>query len=451
MGSQWVASDATLWFVLLESVRFPSISKGCIEDSIDLLYLFLKSLNVKNVDLLQHYMPTYKFVIHENKILQQKVPADGFKGPSYMVSNFYVDINQFSSISLPIDSNVRKPVDNTTATQAIKDTIGDKSTQTRFWALNGGLVIVARNATPNAGKIEIDIPPKYGLINGGHTQLAIKNALKEHGAANVLVRVEVISGKFNDNEIAAIAEARNTSKDVKGMSVAWKQGKFKELRSKLTDSVDKRIDWTENLVESYGEGTKAVCSGSQFISLIMLFNVLEYDSNKAPITYVTGPGGAFTKWCADPKKYAFLNHIAKDIINLHEEILATFHVDHGVDGLLNTRWGGKPVFTKPKLCPPTPFEERERKRKMDEGILKPILSAFRGLLDIDETKGTVQWTANPIETWNENKTTIMTQVKTAIIQSSTVYEFRKNRMVWDMCAMIVANNKIGSPGTKVTY
>lgn len=396
-------------------------------------------------------MPVIKFNIHDDKILQQKVPADGFKGPAYMVSNFYVDINQFSSISIPIESNVRKPVDNTAATQAIKDTIGNKSSQTRFWALNGGLVIVAKHATVNAGKISIEIPPKYGLINGGHTQLAIKNALKEHGAANVLVRVEVISGTFDDGEIAAIAEARNTSKNVKSMSVAWKQGKFKELRGTLAASVDRRIDWTENLVESYDEGTKAVCSGSQFISLIMLFNVLEYNSNKAPITYVTGPGGAFTKWCADPKKYAFLNHIAMDIINLHEEILSTFHVDHGVDGLLNTRWGGKPVFSKPKSCPPTPFEEKERKRKMDEGILKPILSSFRGLLEIDETNRTVQWTANPIETWRENKKILMTQVKSAIMQSSNVYEFRKNRLIWDVCSMTVVNNKIGSPGTKITY
>ncbi len=32
-------------------------------------------------------------------------------------------------------------------------------------------------------------PPGYGLLNGGHTQLAIKNALRDSAATDTLVRV----------------------------------------------------------------------------------------------------------------------------------------------------------------------------------------------------------------------------------------------------------------------
>jgi len=77
-------------------------------------------------------MPTISLDLYQNEISQIKVPANGFSGPAYIVSNFYVDINQLSSIDIPIESNVRKPVDNTAATQAIRDTIASKSNQTRF-------------------------------------------------------------------------------------------------------------------------------------------------------------------------------------------------------------------------------------------------------------------------------------------------------------------------------
>jgi hypothetical protein len=397
-------------------------------------------------------MPTISLDLYQNEISQIKVPANGFSGPAYIVSNFYVDINQLSSIDIPIESNVRKPVDNTAATQAIRDTIASKSNQTRFWALNGGLVIIAKQATHDRGKkrIQIQIPPDYGLINGGHTQLAIKNALIDHGATNVIIRVEVISGTFTNDEIAVIAEARNTSKNVKSMSVAWKRGKFIDLRAKLSTPVDTRIDWTENLVESYGHGTKAVCSGSQFISLLMLFNLLDYDISQDPITYVTGPGGAFSKWCSDTNRYAFLNHVAMDIIDLHEEILSTFSKDHGAPGLLSTKFGGKKVFSDKKV-PVTPFHEYVRERKMDEGILKPILSAFRGLLEVNEASRTVRWIADPKETWEHNKQAIMTTVKTGVMQASTVYEFRKNKLIWQLLTSTVVNNKAGKPTPLLTY
>ena len=395
-------------------------------------------------------MPDLELELYDNKILEMPLPSSGFSGGVYLVSTFYTDINQFNRQLIPIEANVRKPQDNTVATAAMKQTIADQDLQTRFWAYNGGLVIIARNCTKRGNKVILNLPPGYGLLNGGHTQLAIKNALRHSAATDTLVRVEVMSGEFTPDEIAAVAEARNTSKNVKSMSVAWKQGLFNELKGSLSQEVADLIDWTENMVAERNDGSIAACDASELIATMMLFDIGSFPADQPPVKYVTGPASAFTEWREHTDKYKFLNVVASKVIELSEEILSNFYVDPATRGLLNLRFNQKPVFSDQRVSP-TPFLGYERERKMDTGILKPILGSFRTLLELDEANRTIKWKADPIETWRHAKGDIMARVKDGITNHQSVYEFRRNQLIWTTIALTIDANKHGAVGPTVRY
>lgn len=395
-------------------------------------------------------MPEVTLSVHGGNRLEMTMPNSGFGGQNYLISTFYTDINQLNAELIPIEANVRKPQDNTVATAAIKSTISDEIEQKRFWAYNGGLVIIARDCIPERDSVRIVMPPGYGLLNGGHTQLAISKALAEHAATETLVRVEVMSGEFSADEIAAIAEARNTSKNVKSMSVAWKRGKFDPLMGSLAAEVRNLVDWTENLVAERGDGSVAACDAAELVSILMLFDVSQFASDQPPIKYVTGPASAFNDWQRNTDKYAFLNAIASKVIELHDEILSNFHRDPATRGLLRTRFNQKPVFSDNRV-PPTPFLGHERERKMDSGVLKPILGSFRTLLELDEDQKTIRWKADPIETWRNTKGDIMARVKDGITNHQSVYEFRRNALIWTTIALTIEANQHGPASPTIRY
>ena len=395
-------------------------------------------------------MPEVELTLHGGNILEMALPNEGFHGRVYLVSTFYTDINQFNRQLIPIEANVRKPQDNTVATAAIKSTISDDDEQKRFWAYNGGLVIIARNCVKEGNKVRIQMPVGYGLLNGGHTQLAISKALEDFAAINTVIRVEVLSGEFSADEIAAIAEARNTSKNVKSMSVAWKRGKFNSLSGSLSEGVRNLIDWTENLVAERGDGSVAACDASELVSILMLFDVTQFAPDRPPIRYVTGPASAFNDWQRNTDKYSFLYIIAAKVIELHDEILSNFYENPATRGLLTTRFNQKPVFSDIRV-PTTPFLAMPRARKMDSGVLKPILGSFRTLIELDEVNRTIQWVADPLETWRNTKGDIMARVKDGITGHQSVYEFRRNALIWTTIALTIDANKHGAAGPIVRY
>lgn len=392
-------------------------------------------------------MPDKIFIPTATKPHRFSLPHDGFSGSSYESWHFYVDVLSLEGAPVPIYANVRKPALGTPATEDMQATLNEKKLAPRFWAYNGGLVVLAERAHPCTRKgrlgMELEIPKRYGLVNGGHTQLAIDAALKAGAPTNAWVRVEAIAGAFTDEEIAAIAEARNTSKNVRDTSVAWKQGKFNALKKSMRPEFEVKIDWTENLRAS--EGLEAECRGDQLIQLLMLFDQ-DYDVNRPPMDYVRSLGKPFDAWKTDPSRFAYLDVVCDEILELHDTILSSFDTKPKTPGLLACTWGGKVVFSGKRLRP-TPFLELKPGRRMDDGILFPILSAFRVLLEHDKATSKVRWSAPPLQVWALAKRDMMDLVKDSVKGHKGALQVRYDLVLWKSLGRLVEKHKAGLHAT----
>lgn len=380
-----------------------------------------------------------------------QVPSDGFHGHDYRIWNVFIDVNGLNDETIPINANVRKPALGSVATDAIESTLASSKRSARFWAYNGGLVILASgakiaNKRGHTG-LQLTIPPRYGLVNGGHTQLAIKHALEGHAPTNSWIRVEVIVGEFTNDEIADIAEARNTSRNVRDMSIAWKKGKFDSLQRSLPQEVEQRIDWTENLRES--EDDEATCNAEKLIQLLMLFDT-DFSVDNPPKEYASSLGRPFNQWSDNTRAYRYLNAAAARILELHDNIKATFHQTPATPGLLKCKWGGKPVFPEVRNRR-TPFYSYEVVRRMDDGVLFPLLSAFRVLLEVDSPRHRVRWRTDPVKRWDVIKGAMMTKIKESVQQHSKALEVRYDWNLWTLLAYLVQTGRPRTPTNWESY
>jgi len=381
--------------------------------------------------------------VYKNKIFSIQLPSDGFDDSKHNCHIFFIDVKELKSKSIKLDANIRKPED-TIATEKMEKTLSSPAKQARFWAYNGGLIIVTKKLKhkKKPESVEIDLPKEYGLMNGGHTQYAIRKALKDVAPTNALVRVEVIEGDFTDEELADIAEARNTSKSFKEMSLAWKKKKFVRLQSRLLTEYSSKIAWTT------GELSKAdkAMDADKLVFLLMMFNIIDYPLGKPPSTLTTSTASTFEKWLLNQEQLKFLDEIADDIIKLHDLVLSTFHENPKTPGLLNQKLGEKKVF-KDKNLKDTPFDGHTVGYSMPEGILLPILSSFRAILEIDPSKKRVRWDADPTETWNAAKGELMLDLNQQLKDVKSVLEIRNGANFWKLLEGVVAKNKKMDPKT----
>lgn len=119
--------------------------------------------------------------------------------------------------------------------QAIRKTLRDHPDQ--FNILNGGLVIVARNATVDDANKTVRLE-KPSIINGSQTQGELKKFFNEHvkdeTGVDPSVKFELIITKDRDL-VAEISIARNFQNDVRAISIAGRRGQLDELESALQE------------------------------------------------------------------------------------------------------------------------------------------------------------------------------------------------------------------------
>lgn len=127
-----------------------------------------------------------------------------------------------------VDAKGKQKRTPTLVHQAIRKTLQDHPDQ--FSILNGGMVIVARDATVDDKEkvIHLDRP---SIINGSQTQGELKRFFENFGGRPEMVpsiKFEVIV-TGDDDLIAEISIARNFQNDVRAISIAGRRGQLDDL------------------------------------------------------------------------------------------------------------------------------------------------------------------------------------------------------------------------------
>lgn len=138
--------------------------------------------------------------------------------------------------------------------QAIRKTLRDHPDQ--FNILNGGLVIVARNAVIDDSKKTV-LLEKPSIINGSQTQGELKRFFNDHfkdeTGVDPSVKFELIITKDRDL-VAEISIARNFQNDVRAISIAGRRGQLDELESALQEAYpDAKLRKSETDLTNDGE------------------------------------------------------------------------------------------------------------------------------------------------------------------------------------------------------
>lgn len=296
-----------------------------------------------------------------------------------------------------------------------------------FYLANRGSTIIAESFEfdPKTGNVELIIADaeNQGLADGATTDAVLakvqtalaRESMEKKDATyteliasggkipdtlrNGRIHLEVFIGLDERSRIANLVEGRNTSRQVRGWSMADFRGEFEFLKDILEDKNSElkgKIGYEENSSEDI--------SILDVLSVITLFHP-EFDAkdangtDKAPVVAYANKGRMDTR-IADPelkKGYKELTPLIVDILKLHDYVYANFEKAYdsvfGPKARLGRRPGVKSrLMDKPYELPMTGLKSNY---EIPAGFVFPVLASLRAL--ISRRAGNVYWKIDPFE------------------------------------------------------
>lgn len=212
------------------------------------------------------------------------------------------------------------------------------------------------------------------------------------------IHLEVFVGLNDRMSIADLVEGRNTSRQVKGWSMADFRGEFEWLKDTLEDEKSPFRG-----VVGYEENSNTDVNILDILSVLTLFHP-EYDGKdemgkeKAPVVAYANKGRMDLRLQNEElrKGYQRLAPLVQDILNLHDYIYVNFEVAYdkafGSRARLGKREGVTARHDNPKELPLTKMKSNY---EIPNGFIFPLLASFRALIAYRGEK--VGWKTDPFK------------------------------------------------------
>ncbi|WP_208560327.1 AIPR family protein [Marinilactibacillus kalidii] len=332
-----------------------------------------------------------------SKIVDMGSPYQGDKRSVYHAWVNVKDLPEgFPTEVNPREVNVRTKVYNKIVSSL---TSSDES----FFVNNRGILISAkelkvdtlnRTMQINIGNSSEEDNSIYGVLDGGHSYHAIlKNRDKLDDNTSQYVHLEIMT---NVRVIDDLAAARNTSVQVSDKAIAELAEKFDFVKEALASEPFKDdISYREN------ESDKRLDS-VDFVRLMYCFNIFKFptDTTKQPIAAYSGKAQVLKDYLADfgvKETYTKIAPLLPEITRLYDQIekeMPSAYLEVTPGGLFGRIKG---VDVKDREMA-TKFYQHPMNHQISQGLIFPIISAFRTL--ISEEEGKLVWEVDPLEVWN---------------------------------------------------
>jgi len=347
--------------------------------------------------------------------------VDGY--PIYL---FYIKGSEYKE--MPLDANVRLPSDKAIPYKEMVNTLEKEPKQ--FLLQNGGINVIASSVKINKSKnaLRLTFPPGTGIVNGGHTQLALVNTMSQRDISDATIQVQVIEHGFTDEELATIAASRNLASNVKPYSTAEKKGYFKKIKDYMIPDFEKHIVWYENRDVPNGVGMNAV----DLIARVNLFNCIRYQSDykklitEQPNNSATSKSSVFKRWVDNQQEYEHVYPLVNDVINLEEHLIATFNTvaSRGFTTL-------KVVKNVSSKNEKTIFTGKKIDWKIPHQFLLPLLGAFRADVFYHPTKNEIGWYEKPEDLFDKIGRRLLDETKkTFATHHNEINRISKDSNLW---------------------
>jgi|SRR5579872_1422263 len=252
-------------------------------------------------------------------------------------------------------------------------------------------------ATGGNGQLSITLadPLRHGIVNGGHTYAAIRDAIdnadeiERANIARAYVRVHILQG-IEDLKVAEIAEGLNRSKQVDDPSLANLQGHFDKIREVMAGTVGEQAI-------AYHQGADGDIYIVEVLVFLQMFNRERFDRKKHPHYLYSRTKSALEFYQKDfetrPSPLDILVPKLPEILELGDMIQRETPPAAKRIGFEFGRMkaGKNRVGAKTNKNIPLPFLNASMNHRVPKGWLYPMLAAFRANVSWDLRQSKFEW------------------------------------------------------------
>ncbi len=366
---------------------------------------------------------------------------------SRRIGNYYaiIDVDTIFNLADWREINVRDPKEFGYVPNQIRQTLLTKDT---FFLINRGLTISAKavryNNQANALEIDVEDPAVHGLMDGGHTFLQLekfKQSTEEREVDRQFVKVEIVTG-LDRNEIVNLVDGRNTSNQVKEVSLEELKGSFNELKSTLSNqSYADLIAYSEyeTMRNSEGKVVAKPISVVEILKCLVCLDIANFDENRHPMQIATRDNKVIEHFRGHESDLKPLYPLLPEILQLWDTIYRDFVPSYNASGGAAGRIGGTGgrIFKElsKKRYKPLPFIAQTAGWSFADSLRLPIMGAFRAAIR-RTGNGRYGWKGgiNPSEFFTQEVAQKLTRVVCQnLIETQDVTRTSRTDSVWAHC------------------
>jgi len=311
------------------------------------------------------------------------------------------ELDRFMEVNPRVPSRTQKGVLSGPVIKGITETLIDDPEDMSI--KNQGIYLLVQEATfakspGGAGQLVITLsdPSRHGIVNGGHTYAAIRDAIENadeqemENISRAYVRLHILQG-IEPSKVAEIAEGLNRSKQVDDPSLANLQGHFDRIR----DVMDGKPG--ANAI-AYHQGSEGEVYIAEVLVFLEMFNRERFDRKKHPHYLYSRTKSALEFYQKDlesrPSPIDVLVPRLPEILELSDLIRRETPTAAGrvgfKFGMMKTgkmRAGSK----SNRKNVPLVFLNSTMSHRVPNGWLYPMLAAFRANVEWDLQQRKFEW------------------------------------------------------------
>ena len=281
------------------------------------------------------------------------------------------------------------------------------------------------------------------MLDGGHTYKIIQTVIdslddsEKDELNDAHVRLEILEGFSDTEDVVSIVEARNTSTQVKDQSLEELKGHFESIKNVLSnESYANRIAYKE--IEFADDGSKKDIDIKEILSYLMCFDTEAFDGKNHPIVAYSGKGSVLNHVKQNQERLKKFLPLLPQILRMRDVIYAEMPEAYNDAGGKFGNLTGVIELSKKKNAEPIelPFISKESTYSIPSAFIYPILASLRNLVDCKNDK--CSWKRDPEKFFEDMKVELIQRVVDQAKEFRNPNKLGKSKDTWRSCYDCIA-------------